>query len=372
MRAVLRRLAAPTVFFTLAACGGSDVNTPAPTPEESLTPVEVTVADEFAKLPAPATGVAFWTHSTLPFNSLVLTASSDGVVAYNMEDGAEVARMDNIDAAGIALAYRGRGPAAKGVTAIYDRANGRFVFKTIDNIKRSFASGYASLAVNAPVNGFCFGRAADADALRLYVLRDRRLAVYGFAENAPAGKARETVGAPKGTSSCAVDDIDGSVFVATTKGEIYRYTEGEKFGSTFAAARTENAVSIGVALNGLVVGGPTDQCCGQIALLDGADGAIHLFDRDDGSPIGVFRIKASDEIAGVASATAMAVGYGNYGGLYRNGAMALATDGDAPALRLTAYNGVANALGLTLGDPADPRGSPQEDERVIDIELVKP
>ncbi|MFQ5562910.1 MAG: hypothetical protein ACE5FO_05010 [Parvularculaceae bacterium] len=372
MRAVLLLLAASAALLAVAACGGSDVDTPVPTPEEAFEPAEVAATDELAALPAPAAGLAFWSHPTLPFNSLVVAATSKGVIAYNIEDGAEVARIDGLDAGGIAITYQGRGATAQAIAAIYDRGAERFLFRAIGNVDRAFGPAFDPFAANDPVNGFCFGHARNEEALTLYVLGGRSLTTFVLSEDGAVEKTGR-YRAPKSAAACVVDDVDGAVFVVTKDGAIYRFSNGRGFEQRFAAARAENAVSINLALNGLVVGGPTDQCCGQVAVLDAANGAVHLFDRDDGGPIGVVRLKAYDDVDGVSSATAMALGYGNYGGLYRAGAVALTTDGDAPALRLAAMNGVAHALGFTLGSPADPRRlTPQEEETVIDIDIVNP
>lgn len=370
MRAAPLFFAAAAALALVAACSRRE---PAAPPVEAPVPVDVAAMDELAALPAPATGLAFWSHPTLPFNSLAIAATGEGVIAYNIEDGEEVARLDGIDAGGVAVAYRGQGPMAEAAAAVFDRAKRRFVFITIDNIDRSFAPGYAPISFAAPVDGFCFGHSRNEDGLTLYVLSGGTLAAYAFAVDGAGAGGAQTFAAPEDAAACAVDDVDGAVFVATKAGEIYRFDRGAGFEAPFARSAAVRPVSIGVALNGLVEGAPTDQCCGQIALLDGEDGLVHLFDREDGRALGAVRLIGFDEIEGVGAATAMAAGYANYGGVYRSGALALATNGAAPALRLTPLNGAASALAFALGDPADPRAlSPQEEEPVIDIELVNP
>ncbi|MCA8896558.1 MAG: hypothetical protein KDA48_14965, partial [Amphiplicatus sp.] len=68
------------------------------------------------------------------------------------------------------------------------------------------------------------------------------------------------------------------------------------------------------------------------------------------------------------------LGYGNFGGVYRDGVLALATDGDTPHVRLAPLNGALDSLSTPMGETADPRAlSPQEpadDGLIIDVDLV--
>ncbi len=143
---------------------------------------------------------------------------------------------------------------------------------------------------------------------------------------------------------------------------------------SFASSGIEDARSISLALNGLVEGRPTEECCGEIAVLDAAEATVHFFDRDDGRALGSVRIASSFDVEGVAAATAMGVGFGNFGGIYRDGVLALATDGETPAARLVPLNGVMDALSAPIGPTAEPRAllpePEEEDGLIIDVDLV--
>ncbi len=117
---------------------------------------------------------------------------------------------------------------------------------------------------------------------------------------------------------------------------------------------------------------------GAIAVLEGASGVIRLFDLADGHALGAVRIKSTFDLKAIASAKAIAFGYGNYGGVYRDGILAVVANGEAgaeqPPIRLVPWTGVLAALQLPLGENVDPRDpSPAEaDESVIDIEFIEP
>jgi hypothetical protein len=82
--------------------------------------------------------------------------------------------------------------------------------------------------------------------------------------------------------------------------------------------------------------------------------------------LNAIEIKASFDVEGVASASALGVGSGNFGAAYRDGVLALATSGDAPSLRLAPYNSVMEALGVKIGPSRDPRGASQESQAADD------
>ena len=118
---------------------------------------------------------------------------------------------------------------------------------------------------------------------------------------------------------------------------------------SFASTGARQPAAAAVIFNGLVEGGSTDDCCGQIAVLDGDTGVVSVVDRDDGHALGRIAIAASYDVEAVTSASAMGLGAGNFGGAYRNGVLAIATgdagDGSrADVLRLAPWSGVLNAL----------------------------
>lgn len=382
LRTVRRRPSgtAAAALLALAACGREPAEapgTPAPEPVEAA---QVAAVDEFGPAPAPIAGVAFWSHPALPFNGLVLAATSDGLVAYNIEDGREVAAAGGFSATGLSVAYVGKGPAAQGYAVARAEGSGEdggpaYRFYAIDNAERTLALQTTLFIGGRGIEGFCFGPTREG-GLALHEMRADGWRATELEIRAGVVTATATQSMPHdgGFTRCAVDDIDGAVYAATPDGALYRLEAGAE---PVLLARTpaKAPADIGLALNGLVEGGPTEECCGQIALLDGATGEVYLYDREDGALLGAVRLKASFDVDGVGEATAMGMTYGNYGAIYRDGVLALATNGERPVLRLTPLNGVMDALGKPLGPTANPRDlAPQEEEEpfVIDIDVVNP
>lgn len=349
-----------------AACerAGDAQQQPAPQPAPR---VEVPVSDELPGLPAPASGIAFWDHPTLPFNSMLVVAGPQGALAYNIEDGVETARIDGVAADGAAVSYAGYGAQATGVLALFDGAENAFRFYGVDNFSRRFAplgGGFETgLTVEGAVHGFCFGRAQGAAAPSLFVLQDGQILIVNFdtAENGLAVAGEGAIEAPQGLASCAVD-IDGVLLVASESGDIYRIDGPDSFAAPFASAETAEAGDLSIAASAPVSGDggreSEEQISGQIILLDKADGAAHVFNRADGAPLGVVTVAATDQLPGVTAAHAMGLTAANLGALYRNGVVAYAVTGeDGPAVRLIPYNAVLNALALPEGTVLSPRGA---------------
>lgn len=356
-------------LFVLAACG-QEAEAP-PANVEAPEPVNVPAADQLTGLAAPATGIAFWTHPNVAFNSLMIIAGAEGVASYNIEDGGEVSTLPGVNAQGAAVSYLGYGPRARGLFATYDADASALKIHEIDNITRAFKPVDGDIPVRGALRGFCFGRAADAEAPTLVVLQRGELTRYIFRlENATlTASAGVTETAPNDIVSCAIDGEDGAVFVARENGAIHRIpASGE--GALFASAATGAPGDLTVLLETQTSEDGASSVNGQVALLDRASGVIHAFDRRNGEAIGAVRISESFEIPAANAADAMGAISANLGALYRNGALALGlTDEDgAGAVRLIPVNGVLNALALSEGTPPSPRGAaPEVEENGLSI-----
>ena len=357
------RLAALAALAVLAAACERAGEAPAPQPAPRF---EIPVSDELPGLAAPATGVAFWDHPALPFNSMMIVAGAQGVIAFNIEDGVEAARIDGVPAEGAAVSYLGRGPQATGVMALFDSAQNAFSFYGVDNVSRRFRPLDGGPAVEGEVSGFCFGRAQEMSAPSLFVLQNAQILIFNFdaAGDGLALAGEGAVEAPAGLASCAVD-IDGVLIVAADDGTIYRIDGPESFAEPFASADVAEAGDLSLTASAVddEASGETI-ISGQITLLDKADGAAHVFDRANGEALGVITVSGTEQMAGVAAANAMGLSGANLGALYRNGVVAYAvTAEDGPAIRLIPYNAVLNALALPEGTAPPPRSAAPAAER---------
>ena len=337
--------------------------------------------------------IAFWSHPTLAFNSLVLTGGDDGLKAYNIETGAIVGdwRADPVDA--LDVAYAGRGPEARGIVVVAD--DGVIAAYEIDNSDSNAASGgpgrraqpvgEARAAIGA-ASGLCVVSAvsgktvngAMGDAMDGYAVSGGALFPFSIRLNKEEG-ANVSVGAeqkaPLDTTDCVFDDASGDLYLLTASGDVYRQALADSAPVPFASTGVASARTIGLALkrNKLkpnAEGSQTPEP--MIAVLNGETAAVSLIDAD-GRALGVIRLSASFDHPGVQRATALGLGYGNYGAVYRDGALVLGADDNAgPPVRLVPFNGVLNALNQPLGGGVDPRAPMPSDEAPDPLDFTPP
>ena len=352
----------PLAVLALAACGRGTRTEPAPPAPVDVR--EVAAADGYGTSGESVRAVAFWSHPSVNFQSLVIAATDQGLRAYNIETGDLIASA-NAPADDIKITYIGTGPKAEAYAVT--RNGDAYEVYSIANDATTL-SPLASTGAKAGAGAFCVsgGVLYEAGADKL-VARDISILTGGVV----ISDAREIASLP-GAAACHVDDRTGDVVTISSDGAIKRIDPktGESFGLAFVAGPRPGPS----ALFPMMTPEPGNANGGAIAVLDEASGVISLFDLIDGHALGAVRIKATFDLDAVASATTIAAGYGNYGSVYRDGVLAVVTAGDGAPIRLAPWNGVLAALNLTLGENVDPR-SPQAEElkeRVIDIEFKQP
>lgn len=365
----MRLTAACFIFLTIIiACERKE----APTPE-AIEIAQAPVSDELPGLPAPATGISFWDHPTLSFNSTMIVATEAGVVAYSMEDGVEVSRIDGFKAEGVATGYIGEGAQAAGFIAFLDTQAGAFHFYGVDNNTRAFLPIDGGPAVRGAVRGFCIGRGLGAATPSLFVVQNAKVQIFNLAgaQGGVAIESETTIDTPDNLKSCAVD-LDGRVIVAADNGDLYRLSGQNAFAAPFAHADIETAGDIAV----IAAANPEDpsDITGEILFPDLAKGVIFVFDRNDGVLKGLVKLTATDDLPGADKGDVFAATGGNLGGLYRNGVVAFGVgdETNGPVIRIAPGSSIKNALSIPVGDPVSPRGqapAPEDDGLIIPIKL---
>ncbi|MEO1252860.1 MAG: hypothetical protein AAFW81_11015 [Pseudomonadota bacterium] len=350
-----KAIIAAASLLALAACGdiGAPSEPPAPPPEA----VGVFASDELADLASGPNDIAFWIHPNVAFASTMITAGANGIAAYNIEDLSEVAR-DSSDAyANIEVSYFGFGPEAAGVVAALTEAGDRVRFFGVENATRQLIAleGGPELAVNART--ICLGRAVGDAAPTLVTMGGGELAIYSldFDMSAPSPAIAVAEGprlsVSANASACAIG-ADGAIFIAeATSPDIYKLDAANDISAPFATTRRAG----GDALAAL----PGETGASLVAALDTDENVVSILDAGDGSLLGAVTIAGTADIDGVAIASAMGATAANLGSLYRDGAVALAVegqDGEASAVRLIPFSGVLNALAAEGFAPANPRG----------------
>ena len=370
-RPVFARLLASLFPLALVAC--EQGVTPEPTePEIPAIDAAVTISDQLPNLEAPATGITFWEHPTLPFNGMMIVTSAIGAVTYNIEDGNEVGRAPGVNLSGAAVSYAGYGPQAAGILATLDIDENLFRFYGISNTARTLLPIEGGPVMRGNVRGFCFGRSQEASAPTLFVVQNSKLSIFNFeaVDQGLAGGDVIEIEIADNLTGCTID-ADGVVMLNTEDGNVFRLAAGETPQTPFASLVVDDAGDFELAVGTDEAGAFT----GIGLLLNKIDGALHVFDRNDGRTIGVVTVAANQDLDGVTSADVMGMSTSNLGGLYRNGAIAFGTEGEeGPVIRLIPLNGVLNALSLTLDEPLRPRGTEPEadNDLIIDISIETP
>lgn len=352
----------PLAAVLIAACSRTE-KAPELAPQ---TPVaEVAAADSFGAEGRRVSDAAFWSHPAVAFESLLLAAGEADVSAYRIETGQEVFKIP-VGADGIEVVYAGVGVEAAGyLLAAGDGELRLFQIHPDGTGFEPVALGDAGLRADA----FCAG---GGDAPAIVAIEGGRPSVRALtisADGADLGPARAPA-AIEDAVACAVDPRDDSVIVVSRDGAVRRIDPktGAVFGIALPVGLSPSSAALAIGRD--EAGAPVT----QVALLDAASGVISLFDAKDGHALGAVRIKATFDLGAVAAASRIVIGSANYGGVYRDGALAVVTsDGGAP-VRLVPWNGVMGALSLPVAAVADPRApkATVEEDGVISIEVIEP
>lgn len=348
----------------LAACDRKiETAQPEQAPEAPAV-AEVAAADSYGEPGEEVNDVAFWSHPSVAFESLLLAVTDAAIDAFAVETGERVFALEG-GADSIAVFYAGAGSPGHLI------AGG-------DGAYRIFAVAADGKSA-APLGGLID---AGADVPVFCVRSGPAPAVYEIAGGAVAARtltivaSRAELGAPvrladaAGAVACHVDPFTDNVITVAGDGAIRRIdaATGTVFGIALPAGLSP--VSSGLAAGRTETGDPAL----QVALLDGATGSVSLFDAGDGHALGAVRVKATFDLTAVGSASQVAIGSANYGGVYRDGALAVVTAGEGAPVRLVPWNGVMGALSLpvlAVPDARTPRGETAEED-VISIEVIEP
>jgi len=352
-------------FLALAACGGPKSDAPDAAPAPVIDAKEVAAADGYGAPGEKVSAVAFWSHPSVNFQGMLLASTNTGLKAFNIETGDVVATGDGPAAALLAVAYSGTGRAAQGYAVT--ESGGAYQVYAIGNEAPSLTP--------LPANNSAAGAASFCvSGTELYEAGHDQLAVRDIsltAQSATISDAR-TLASVSGIVACHVDDRSGDVITVSKDGAIKRITPstGEAFGLTLVDGLKADASALFLTTTTAPEGEPG----GAIAVLDGKNAVIRLFDLVDGHALGAVRIKATFDLDAIISARTISAGYANYGGVYRDGALAVVTEGDGAPIRLAPWNGVLAALSLPLGETVNPRDPhpAAKDDGVLSIEFQQP
>ncbi len=371
-----------TSLTFLSGCERNEANAPSATaPVEQ---VEISASDRLSDLSTTTTGIAFWSHPNVAFNSLVIVASQDGITSYNVEDASEVSRIPAVNAQGAAVSYLGLGAQARGLLVFFDIDASAFKIHAIDNGSRSFQPVGGEIPVRGALRGFCFGRAIDKQSPVLFALQKGEMTRYAIEVEGDTltASAGVTQAIPDDVQSCTIDGIGGAALIARSNGEIYRMADDGP-GVLVVNTGITNIGDVAVLLSKNTEEN-AQSVSGLIIALNRETGELHIFNRENGQPISGVTVMAEDvdseygEFIAVDAGDVMGVASANLGGLYRDGVMALGVgnaDTEQPAVvHLIPVNALKNVLNLPESEPVNPRGriaEPEDDGLLIDINFQR-
>ncbi|MGF1545125.1 MAG: hypothetical protein ACFB00_11595 [Parvularculaceae bacterium] len=337
------------------------------------------VADVYGPLDgAPARDVAFWSHPALAFQSLVVTGSAGGLAAFDVETGDAVDGWSNaIDGSvgALSVAYLGAGPSARSVLVA---SGDGLVAVEIDAQTRAPAGPGASADLAA--TGVCLGP-GDGDALAGFAVVDGGLVAFQVAlADGPAIDVGDALKVEAAIVDCAIDPSDGGLFALAAAGDVLRAAANAPAAFETVATAPDGApfpTAIDVILKRDAETGPARVF---VAALESAPAAVRLYEIsgeiDAGDvDLGAVRLSASFDHPAATAAAGFGVGFGNYGGVYRDGMVAIAADDEAGAgVRATPLNGFLDALAVDVAGPVDPRdvNPTPEDPFAIDAPARQP
>lgn len=361
----MRFSASLALVALLAACERKPEE-PIPDPDVNA-PVaaDVAAADAYGAPGADVADVAFWSHPSVAFESLLIAATAEAVTANSIETG-ELAFEIPGGADEVEVFYAGEGAGAQGYLLAAD--DGAYRLYTIYQDGRGF-NPLALANAGSPAGVVC---AAGGAAPAIYEAADGKLSARSLAivaNGAELGDARSIADIPDAIG-CNVDPLTDEIVTVSGGGAIRRVdpATGAVFGLALPQDVEPSASGLAVARN------EAGEAQGQVALLNAKSGVVSLFDAKDGHALGAVRVKATFDLDAIESASRIVIGSANYGGVYRDGALAVVASGDGAPVRLVPWNGVMGALSLPVAgviDPRAPEGAAPEDDAIA-IELIEP
>ncbi|MEM6414840.1 MAG: hypothetical protein AAF720_09330 [Pseudomonadota bacterium] len=375
----------------------------------------VVIADVIPLKDKRVSDIDYWVHPTLPFNSLIITASDDGLKAFDFEYFSEVSTIkSDASLASIHVVYqlyrdnasgaRNDSPSNVQAYAVTSNQSGPAInFYEIDNTSRQFkAFGSLNVPDIKNIDKVCGGN-IENDALALFVISDDKFIALDLEKNSVDKfiiKIMESVSHRNGVD-CTVDPSSARVWTASKDGGIFLFSDGrlnrihQTDYSIMALDLTpraplDNEPSFAVLDEpsvqkaSLTSGSNT---AGVLISVAHDNGLITLI-SPDGDSRGRYRFSGSFDYVDHTASTAFGMGFGNFGAVYRGGAVAVAGPGpaytenglndpsgrsvdnsSASYVRIVPWNSVLSALSLPVEFPLNPRAPYpiEEDDGVLNI-----
>ena len=350
-------------LFGLGACGKkqndeqpADVveKPPAITIDLAAITAEIPATDELGSFQSDVSGIAFWQHPTKPYESGIFAANgAAGLFLLNFE-GQQLGHIKGNFNRGVALTYlQGAGELITLLLAWDSTLEGYQLFKW-DHVKMSAARLTSPGFSHESPRALCMGRTQKPGTISVVLQpasMTKRVLHYTIQE-APETATFvinkvdqvEIVSSPM--ISCTSDEMTGDIYVLLDNNEILKNF------APFAKVDTGNGLSIDV----FSASNPkhTKIIVATSGVKDDQAALFHLYDPM-GKARGRLTIQNFDTIDRVKSVSAFAVGFSNFGGLYRDGVIGVVEGTQTRNLKLAPWSAAANSLGFEISSALSER-----------------
>ncbi|MCI5048150.1 MAG: hypothetical protein MRY59_11670 [Aquisalinus sp.] len=355
------------VLALIAACSGeqnqqtsTDTDSSSVAAVERPSPVQQTIptTDELGTFDTPVSGLTVWEHPDVIFESLVLAANgAAGIIAVNFEQEA-VASLPGTFETGLALSYLPDGQTSAGIIAAYDESAGMLRFVDLEAGPVSFVEWDITGETEqlATLRPLCFGKSANNDRLSLFAIDAAGDLSRSFVSL--NGKALQITPATSlgrsDVTTCASNDVTGETYFLRANGSVEvanAFAETVSF-EPFTDLPGGEAVELATALRAENVGYLLAMVSSEIA---SGPYVIYAYALSEAQAVGQFTLGEFSEITAVETISAFTADASNFGGLYREGAIAIVEGNDTFTLKLASWSAVSNILDLQQTDRLDRR-----------------
>ncbi|MCI5043395.1 MAG: hypothetical protein MRY72_01755 [Aquisalinus sp.] len=318
----------------------------------------IPTTDELGTFDTPVSGLALWEHPEVIFESLVLAANGEaGIIAVNFEQEGVATLPGNFDS-GLTLSYLPNGETSAGIIAAYDESTALLRFVGLDTGPVSFfewdvTGETAQLSTLRPL---CFGKSESDNSLGLFAL-DTAGVLYRSFVSLEDGKLRITQSTSLGrdnVTTCASNDVSGETYFLSADGTVETanaFAESVSF-SSFTDLPGGEAIELSTALRADNNGYLLAMVSSEVA---SGPYVIYAYALSDAQAAGQFTLGEFSDITAVETISAFTADASNFGGLYREGAIAIVEGNDTFVLKLASWSAVSNILGLPETDRLDRR-----------------
>ncbi len=343
----------------LAAC--ADTTTEPAAPELAPLPVKIETipaTDELGSFQTPVSGISLWNHPAVPFESTVIAANGEaGLIMINFEREA-VATLQGSFNYGVTLSYISTADGKKTIIAARDDAEDRIrlITTTLAPLEMTdwWVSGDTSFLERNTAAACIVKSESEQHVIVMTLTKTNQLSHASVSEN---GTGALVISDVENTPiadivGCVSDDRDGTAFLLSEDGQIFAADMFSEQATTnlkpLVKLPAGDVVELAVNLQG-------DGNGQLLAMVSSGSYVIYVYDLKTAESLGAFTLGEFSGINSVDTISAFTVDGSNFGGLYRDGAIAIVEGEESYALKLAPWTAVTNILELPEAETLDRR-----------------